>query len=84
MTSIKSNQCSNASQTGTYGIKSLPLQTLNSFTISSSNIKTEVEHGSGGGGATVLHVLIQCEKQRLCSLCRGNQEVTRICANSQD
>ena len=48
MTIIKSNQCSNASQTGTYGIKSLHVKTLNSLTISSSNIKTEVEYGNGG------------------------------------
>lgn len=49
MTIIKSNQCTNASQTGTNEIKSLHLKTLNSFTISSSNNELELEDSSGGG-----------------------------------
>lgn len=49
MTIIKSNQCTNASQAGTNEIQSLHLKTLNSFTISSSNIKLELEYSSGGG-----------------------------------
>lgn len=49
MTIIKSNQCTSASQAGTNEIQSLHLKTLNPFTISSPNIKLEVEYSSGGG-----------------------------------